>query len=72
MSVKTSFDVDVLDGIVVEIYDLCDDVLVLSATCSKSHMPRNFGHLVLSEFLLIDVLIDEIDTPLRHTHTGGF
>lgn len=58
-------------GIVVGISDLCDDVLMLSGTSSESLMPRNFGLLVLSEFLLIDVLIDEIDTPLRHTHSGG-
>jgi len=31
VSVKTSFDVDVLDGIVVGMYDLSDDVFILSA-----------------------------------------
>ena len=57
-------------GIVVGISDLCDDVLMLSGTSSKSLIPRNFGLLVLSEFQLIDVLVDEIDMLLRHTHTG--
>jgi len=57
-------------GIVVGISDLCDDVLMLSVTSSKSLVPRNFGLLMLSEFLLINVLIDEIDMLLRHTHTG--
>jgi len=57
-------------GIVVGIYDLWDDVLMLSGTSSESLMPRNFGLLVLSEFQLINVLIDEIDMLLRHTHTG--